>query len=59
MPSPVGLNVFVDELTKGLVRAEELKDKGESQSSQALAQEWAGASALDTVFLSVDCFVKS
>ena len=57
-PSDVGLNVFVNELTKGLLRAEELKDKGEEQSCKAIEEEWEGASALDTLFLNVDCFVR-
>ena len=49
---------FVDEMVEMNKRAEQLEHEGNKEDAQALSNEWEGASALRTLFLSVDSFVN-
>ena len=58
MPTSVdNLTLFIDEQTEQLRRASKLEYEGNTQLAKALEEEWTG-SALDTLYLNVDCFVR-
>ena len=52
------LKLFVDEQAHQLKRSAVLEEEGLTPEAQALNDEWSG-SALDAVYLSVDCFVRT
>lgn len=51
--------LFIEAEIEMLQRAEMLENKGREDYASAIESEWTGSSALNTVVLSVDCFVKS
>lgn len=52
------LQNFTEEYTGQIKRSEFIKAKGRDEDSQAVEQEWDGASALNTLFINIDSFVK-
>ena len=57
-PSLDAMKSFANESTEQLRRSDELKALGNEQDSLAIASEWSGASIMNTVFLTIDSFIK-
>jgi len=57
-PSVVSIKNFIDESIRQIQRSEELKALGNTKDGMALESEWNDASALSTLFINVDTFVR-